>query len=408
MSRIPKPFVYEVVDRVCIGQNVSRFSATKKFRCFLPHDEVVYHPYCDDFGPMNLKSITRFVEMLSLELSTHPSCHVVYCIDEGRRDLANGVFLLGAYMMLRQEMTLGQVLSKFQWLQEPMVERFRDVTYLEPDFGLTLGDCWAGLQRAIALGWVANESQQNPGVWGMIDICEYSYLDNPFNADLHVVVPHKFVAFRGPTDLGEREYSDDKGYRQFSPRHYVDIFQQIGVTTVIRLNAPEYDRADFTSNGIAHHDLFFEDCTSPPPDIVDRFFDMVDRAPGVVAVHCMAGLGRTGTLIALYMMRSCGFAPREAMGWLRIIRPGSVIGEQQHFLCNYRDAATATIATAAAAAASRDPSAGGGAASAAAAATFPAAVHSGRTAAALAAQVSSGMERRCALPGRTVTVGGGR
>ena len=57
------------------------------------------------------------------------------------------------------------------------------------------------------------------------------------------------------------------------------------------------------------------------------------RAKGAVAVHCKAGLGRTGTLIALYLMTERGFSAREAMGWLRIMRPGSVIGEQQQFLC---------------------------------------------------------------------------
>jgi hypothetical protein len=33
------------------------------------------------------------------------------------------------------------------------------------------------------------------------------------------------------------------------------------------------------------------------------------------------------------MMKHHGFTAREAMGWLRIVRPGSVIGEQQEFLC---------------------------------------------------------------------------
>jgi hypothetical protein len=33
------------------------------------------------------------------------------------------------------------------------------------------------------------------------------------------------------------------------------------------------------------------------------------------------------------MMRSLSFTAREAMGWLRIMRPGSVIGEQQEYLC---------------------------------------------------------------------------
>ena len=32
------------------------------------------------------------------------------------------------------------------------------------------------------------------------------------------------------------------------------------------------------------------------------------------------------------MMRRCGFAAREAMGWLRIVRPGSVSGGQQRYL----------------------------------------------------------------------------
>jgi hypothetical protein len=52
----------------------------------------------------------------------------------------------------------------------------------------------------------------------------------------------------------------------------------------------------------------------------------------LVFLHCQEGLGRSGTLIALYMMKYQGFAAREALGWLRIVRPGSVIGAQQQYL----------------------------------------------------------------------------
>ena len=37
--------------------------------------------------------------------------------------------------------------------------------------------------------------------------------------------------------------------------------------------------------------------------------------------------------MALHLMRSHSFTVREAMGWLRITRPRSIAGEQQHYLC---------------------------------------------------------------------------
>nr|CAD7414080.1 unnamed protein product [Timema poppensis] len=45
-----------------------------------------------------------------------------------------------------------------------------------------------------------------------------------------------------------------------------------------------------------------------------------------------AGLGRTGTLIGAYLVKHYHMAAREAIAWLRICRPGCVIGRQQTWL----------------------------------------------------------------------------
>ena len=143
------------------------------------------------------------------------------------------------------------------------------------------------------------------------------------------------LAMRGPRRLaGGRAYEDTPGgARDFSPAHYADILKQYDVVAVVRLNEAQYDAADLAAEGLALADLPFDDCAVPPAAVVAKFLAIAEGVPGALAVHCKAGLGRTGTLIALYMMKHHGFTARQAMGWLRIVRPGSVIGPQQQYLC---------------------------------------------------------------------------
>lgn len=121
-------------------------------------------------------------------------------------------------------------------------------------------------------------------------------------------------------------------YGSFTPDDYVPIFKKFGVSLVVRLNKPQYEKQKFIKGGIKHLDLYFLDGSTPPDDIVEKFLEAAEAEKGAIAIHCKAGLGRTGSLIALYCMKHLGFPPAAFIGWIRIARPGSILGPQQQYL----------------------------------------------------------------------------
>ena len=176
--------------KLYISNSRTRSGDDGNFHYFMTKDEIQYNPLCDDFGPMKLSSIARFVEMLDEERQNNPLQKIVYLVERGRRPFTKGAFLIGAYLILKMDMEPKVALEKYDGIDPHMFEPFRDATFAPVEFGLSLLDCFRAVRKAKTLGWL--RLPINPGEWGEINVDEYDHYEDPLNGDL-VQVPHLLV-----------------------------------------------------------------------------------------------------------------------------------------------------------------------------------------------------------------------
>jgi len=298
---------------------------TMKSHYFCIDNELIYEPFFADFGPLNLSMIYRYCKMLEAKLADPALADkriIHYCSHDPKKR-ANAACLICCYQIVALKKNAELAYEPFRGIYPPFLP-FRDATCGICTFHLTIMDCLKGLEKGIECRWFD---------WNHFDVESYEHFEKVENGDMNWIIPDRFLAFAGPCPTP----TDPDGFPAFTPEDYVPIFRDAGIHLVVRLNKKQYDRRRFIDQGIKHVDLYFLDGSCPSREIIGKFLHIVENEPGAVAVHCKAGLGRTGTLIGLYAMKHFGFAARAFIGWNRICRPGSILGPQQQFLIDMQN-----------------------------------------------------------------------
>nr|XP_006812649.1 PREDICTED: dual specificity protein phosphatase CDC14A isoform X1 [Saccoglossus kowalevskii] len=310
-----------IKDRLYFATLRNKPRSTTNTHYFCIDDELIYENFYADFGPLNLALLYRYCCKLNKKLKSFSlnKKKIVHYTSFDARKRANAAFLIGAYSIIYLKKTPEEAYRPLVAGNNPPYLPFRDASFGSCTYNLTLLDCLKAIDRALDNGFFHFDT---------FDVEEYEHYERVENGDFNWIIPDKFLAFSGPHNKSKIE----NGYPLHAPEAYFPYFRKHNITTVVRLNKKNYDSRRFTDAGFDHHDLFFIDGSTPSDAHVQRFLSISENAEGAISVHCKAGLGRTGTLIGCYMMKHYKFTAAETIAWLRICRPGSVIGPQQNYL----------------------------------------------------------------------------
>lgn len=104
-----------------------------------------------------------------------------------------------------------------------------------------------------------------------------------------------------------------------------------GVQLVITLTeTPPFHRW-LDDAGLLGLHLPVPDFHAPSPEQIEHCLSAIRKANEQnlgVGIHCMAGLGRTGTILAAYFVGH-GYSPADAIAHVRSLRPGSIESDEQ-------------------------------------------------------------------------------
>jgi protein-tyrosine phosphatase len=214
--------------------------------------------------------------------------------------------MICAYQIILLQRSVAEAWDRFSSIYFP---EYRDASFGLCDYYCSIPQCLRAISRSMSLNWYD---------YYKFDLKAYEHYSDIKNGDISWIIPKKLLIFSNPS--------------LNSIDSYAATFKSLGVTAVIRLNKKNYASERFKKQGIRHYDLEFVDKNFPSEAVVRKFFKIVEKEPGAVAVHCRTGLGKSATLVACYAMKHYEYPSAEIIPWIRMCRPGSILGHQQFFL----------------------------------------------------------------------------